>query len=272
MRRGAGALGLPMTPEGAAAVAAILADPAGALIATDFDGTLAPIVADPGAARPAPGAVEALALLAGHVGHIVVITGRPAQLAVDLGGMRTVPGAVVLGLYGAERWQAGTLTRAAPPDGLAEARRAVERGDRCLSRRAHRGQGRDLRGAYPQVGRPIGGLRRPSATGRGDRGRIRTAGRTGSVRAGAARSRPRQGRGAGVVRHADRSARRGVLRRRPRRPARVRRGPPAAGRGVAGLTVASRSDEAPAVAEDADLVVDGPSGVVDFLQRLLAAL
>ena len=40
------------TPEGAAGLAAIVADPRHALIALDFDGTLAPIVTEPAAARP----------------------------------------------------------------------------------------------------------------------------------------------------------------------------------------------------------------------------
>ncbi|MFZ2048009.1 MAG: trehalose-phosphatase, partial [Trebonia sp.] len=44
------------TAEGQAGLDAILADPARALIATDFDGTLAPIVADPADAAAAPGA------------------------------------------------------------------------------------------------------------------------------------------------------------------------------------------------------------------------
>ena len=37
---------------------------AGALIATDFDGTLAPLVPDPEDSRPVAGAVDALAALA----------------------------------------------------------------------------------------------------------------------------------------------------------------------------------------------------------------
>ena len=40
----------------------------------------------------------------------------------------------------------------------------------------------------------------------------------------------------------------------------------------AGLTVASSSVEAPAVAASADLVVDGPAGVVAFLEALLVAV
>ena len=75
----------PATPEGRAGLDALLARPGQALIATDFDGTLAPIVADPRAARPLPGAVPALRRLARVVGTVAVITGRPAA---GSGGLR----------------------------------------------------------------------------------------------------------------------------------------------------------------------------------------
>jgi trehalose 6-phosphate phosphatase len=55
------------------------ADPASALIATDYDGTLAPIVDDPAMAVAAPGAVAALKRLSGRVGTVAVITGRAAS-------------------------------------------------------------------------------------------------------------------------------------------------------------------------------------------------
>jgi trehalose 6-phosphate phosphatase len=51
----------PGTADGRAGLDAILAAPDRALIASDFDGTLAPIVADPAAATAAPGAADALA-------------------------------------------------------------------------------------------------------------------------------------------------------------------------------------------------------------------
>ncbi|MDX6429327.1 MAG: trehalose 6-phosphate phosphatase, partial [Streptosporangiaceae bacterium] len=44
----------PHTPEGAEGLAAILKSPDEALLAFDFDGVLAPIVADPAAARAHP--------------------------------------------------------------------------------------------------------------------------------------------------------------------------------------------------------------------------
>lgn len=89
-----------------------------ALIAVDFDGTLAPIVPDPDDSRPAPGAVGALRRLAERGARIAVVTGRDARTVVRLGGLDAVPGIVVAGLYGAERWHDGTLTTLPEPDEL----------------------------------------------------------------------------------------------------------------------------------------------------------
>ncbi|HMI25703.1 MAG TPA: trehalose-phosphatase, partial [Streptosporangiaceae bacterium] len=85
------------TPEGRAGLDALIADPSHALVAADFDGTLAPIVARPQDARPHPGALPALTALAGAVGTVAVITGRPAADAVALGGFGTIPGLIVIG-------------------------------------------------------------------------------------------------------------------------------------------------------------------------------
>jgi trehalose 6-phosphate phosphatase len=112
----------PRTPEGEAGLAAILRDPGHALIAMDFDGTLAPIVAEPSAARPHPAVLPALNRLAPRVGTLAIITGRPAQAAVELGGFAAVPGLIVIGQHGWERWQAGQLTSPPPPPGVALAR------------------------------------------------------------------------------------------------------------------------------------------------------
>ncbi|EFG65104.1 trehalose-phosphatase [Streptomyces sp. SPB074] len=116
-----------MTEAGRAGQRALLDRPERGGVALDFDGTLADIVPDPDAARARPGAVDALARLAPHVRSLAVITGRPAETAVHHGGFAHVPGLehlVVLGLYGAERWEAasGELTAPPPPPGLAAAR------------------------------------------------------------------------------------------------------------------------------------------------------
>src|SRR5215468_2901262 len=115
----------PVTPAGAAGLAAILADPAHALLAFDFDGVLAPIVADPEQSRPHPRVLPALARLAPRIGAIAVVTGRPAAVAVAYGGFATEDGLdrlVVFGHYGRERWQAGAITAPPPHHGVAAAR------------------------------------------------------------------------------------------------------------------------------------------------------
>ena len=91
------------------AVAALVADPRSALIALDFDGTLAPIVERPEDARPAEGAVDVLAALSGKVGQLAVVSGRAADEVVRLGELARVPGIVVLGHYGMQRWTDGQL-------------------------------------------------------------------------------------------------------------------------------------------------------------------
>jgi trehalose 6-phosphate phosphatase len=98
---------------------AVLDHPDETLVGIDFDGTLAPIVADPEQAHADPRAVAALARLGTLLGTVAVITGRPARTAVRLGGFRGVAGLghlVVLGQYGVERWDAATDEFDIPPD------------------------------------------------------------------------------------------------------------------------------------------------------------
>ncbi|MGW0612711.1 trehalose-phosphatase [Streptomyces sp. NPDC002788] len=107
----------PATKAGQEGLEALLARPGKALIGLDFDGTLAPIVADPERARAHPEALSALAALAPKVAAVAVITGRPAEVAVRNGAFANAPGLehlVVLGHYGAERWDARTGEVTAP--------------------------------------------------------------------------------------------------------------------------------------------------------------
>jgi trehalose 6-phosphate phosphatase len=94
----------------------------GAVVATDFDGTLAPLVADPESSRPVPGTIEALIALAGRGAQVAVITGRDAQTVVRLGGLDDVPGIVVAGIYGAETWTDGRLSTPDEPSELQQLR------------------------------------------------------------------------------------------------------------------------------------------------------
>jgi len=117
----------PTTSAGAEGLAALLARPRETVVALDFDGTLAEIVPDPEQARAHPRVVPALAALAPRVGSVVVITGRPAGVAIRYGGFAGVAGLeqlVVLGHYGAERWDAatGTVVTPAPHPGVAATR------------------------------------------------------------------------------------------------------------------------------------------------------
>ncbi len=89
----------------------------GALVATDFDGTLAPLTPDPQDSRPVAGAVEALTALTRRGARVAVITGRDARTVVRLGGLEAVPGLTVAGLYGIETWVDGEFTT---PDEPAE--------------------------------------------------------------------------------------------------------------------------------------------------------
>ncbi|TCC64460.1 trehalose-phosphatase [Kribbella pittospori] len=106
---------------------AIVADPAGAVISSDFDGVLSPLVEDPARARPVDGALDALARLARSVKQVAIVTGRPALVATELTGVTGHAGLgslVVLGHYGLERWDASTgrVTSEPVPEGVAVAR------------------------------------------------------------------------------------------------------------------------------------------------------
>lgn len=79
-------------------------DPEGTGLVLDFDGTLAPIVADPPAARITPGLSAPLRLLAQRLAVVAVVSGRPASF---LGEHVDVEGVRLLGVYGTEEWQGG---------------------------------------------------------------------------------------------------------------------------------------------------------------------
>src|SRR3954447_3996139 len=108
----------PRTAEGAAALKILLDQPDRAVVGCDFDGTLALISRRPEDSRPLPGAIEALSALAARFRAVAIITGRPAQQVVELGGFRGAPGLddlIVFGQYGRERWHAATDKVTAPP-------------------------------------------------------------------------------------------------------------------------------------------------------------
>lgn len=111
---------------------AAAADPSSVLLALDFDGTLAPIVDDPEDSRLHDGSAEALGQLGERLGHIAIITGRGVAVVRRLGRLEERDGLgrlIVLGQYGAERWDAATgdETPNVVPEAIEAARPTVER-------------------------------------------------------------------------------------------------------------------------------------------------
>ena len=256
----------PRTAQGRTGLAALRADPTGALVAIDYDGTLAPIVSDPSRAVPAPGAVEALIALAGQVGRVAIVTGRPASVVVELAGLTAVPGLVVMGQYGVERWHDGVLDAASPAPGLDEAREALpamvarvgavleDKGHSLVvhTRNAPRGALERLAGPVTELGlrtglevhpgRQVLELRPPGFDKHGALVAVASPCPSAVLFAG-------DDIGDGTAYDAVDELR---------------------AEGVPGVTVFSDSTEGPAELRDrADLVVDGPAGVVEVLQQLL---
>jgi trehalose 6-phosphate phosphatase len=265
----------PGTPEGRAGLDALLASPGHALIAMDFDGTLAPIVDRPDQARAHPGAVPAITALAKAVGTVAVITGRPPADAVRLGGLDAVPGLIVLGHYGWQRWQDGRLTAPASPPAVEAARAALpdllrEAGapegtwieDKTHALAVHTRRAADpqaaLRGLSAPLGELAGRLGLAAEPGRfvielRPPGVDKGTALTGLVRERAATSDLFCGDDLG-----DLPAFAAVRALRAS--------------GVPGCAVASASPESPRVAKAADLVVDGPAGIVALLAAIAADL
>lgn len=264
----------PRTEAGRGGWAALRSDPRHALVALDFDGTLSPIVTEPAAARLVDGGLPVLRRLAGSVGTLAVITGRPAATVVELGGLDAVPGLLVEGQYGAEQWHAGQLRVADPPPGIARVREllpgvladagadpAVWVEDKALALVVHTRRARDPAAVQAALAEPV----RQLAAAYGlemHPGRyvleIRPPGhdKGGVLRALVADRRPAAVLFAGDD-LGDLPAFEAVEALRAA--------------GLPGLTVCSGSAEAAAVAERADLVVDGPPGVLALLDELAAS-
>ena len=272
-------LPIPATTAGADGLRALLASPADALVGLDFDGTLSPIVADPALARPAVGAVQVVRRLAAVAGTLAVITGRPAITVVRLFGLDAdaPPNLVVLGHYGLQHWTAATgvvtvsvaheasvaavrdalpgllASSGAPPgttiedkgDSLAVHVRRTADPDAALA--ALREPLRALAGVHGlrlEPGRMVLELRPPGI----DKGLVLES----LARKRAARAVCYAGDDLGDVAAFDALDR---LR----------------GRGVPGLAICAGSAEVPELAARADLVVDGPAGLIALLPAVADA-
>ena len=271
------AAGLPRaaTTEGQTGLDALLSAPADALIASDYDGTLSPIVGDPAAAHAHPGAIGALRRLAAHVGTLAIITGRPVVQAVELGGLATVPGLIVLGHYGWERWQDGQVSAPPVPPGVAAARRELP----GVLRAAGAPDGTRIEDKGHAVAVHTRGTADPDAALARLRGPLETlAGQTGlALEPGrlVVELRP-PGMDKGVALRelaAERDARSVLFSGDDLGDlaafAAVR---DLRTTGIPGVTVVSAAPESDLPTEDADLVVDGPDGIAALFTALADAL
>jgi trehalose 6-phosphate phosphatase len=96
-----------------------------ALIALDFDGTLAPISPHPDDARPVPGVHQVLRDVRATGAALAVVTGRSVASLLRVSGFDAVPGIVIYGLHGVERWENGRLRAPATPPGIDELRQSL---------------------------------------------------------------------------------------------------------------------------------------------------
>ena len=106
-------------PELSAAVPELSAAASGpALVALDFDGTLALISPHPEDARPVSGAHQVLCDVRATGATLAIVTGRSVASLLRVSGFGDIPGLVIYGTHGAERWEDGLLRAPAPPPGL----------------------------------------------------------------------------------------------------------------------------------------------------------
>jgi len=268
-----------MSPEAEERYDALVAVASYAVVGLDFDGTLAPIVPDPEQARAHPDAVPALAALAPRIASVAVVTGRPAGVAVRHGGFAGVPGLehlVVLGHYGAERWDAATgmVTSEPVPPGVTTARDRLpgllrEAGvpdafveDKDSSLAVHTRRLDDPVGAFELLRAPLTALAEETSL-RLEPGNLVLELRPPGIDKGVALRGLIESTGARSILYAgddlgDLAAYRAIQAERET--------------GLRAVLLATRSSNAAELIEAADVVVDDPSGVVTVLTALSDAI
>ncbi len=197
--------------------------------------------------------------------------GRPAEVAVDYGGLLGVPGLTVLGHYGLERWADGHVTAPPPSPAVETVRRrlpallqelgapagtAVEDKGRSLA--VHVRGTSDPAGAYRLVEGPLRALAEEVGLAVEPGRMVLELRPSGADKGGALHALVAEFRPSCVVfigdDLGDLAAFTAVDELRAD--------------GVPGLLVCSGSTEVSALAERADIVVDGPEGVVALLDVL----
>jgi trehalose 6-phosphate phosphatase len=250
---------------------AFKARPESAAVFLDFDGVLSEIVPVPSEARPAPGVTELLSDLGEAVGTVVIVSGRRASELLEWLG----PSVEIWGVHGAERTIGGTVRlsdKASPYQELmhAVAREAEERlgplagvtvEDKAVVVTLHYRTAQDKDSARRAVEETAGVLaERHGLSAHGGRQSVELRPPVELSKSTVVLDRARSTGAASALFVGDDTV-----------------DLPAfdaldelAREGVTTLRVAVRSDESPeALLERADVVVDGPSGVVEFLAGLL---
>ncbi len=258
----------------------LVARAGGVIVGLDFDGTLAPIVDDPDSAHIHPDAPRVLTDLAAVVRAVAVVTGRPARQALALGGLDAVGDAIgdagrelyLFGQYGNERWSSTNrrIVSPRPPAGLASFARELPRvlreadagdayvEDKGLAVAVHTRRLADPDDAFQRLVKPIGRLaERHGLTV--EPGRRVLEVRSDGMHKGLVVEYLAEHLEIGGFLFAgddlgDLQAFEAVLDLRRR--------------GLPTLLVCSASMEQPALRDLADVVVDGPDGVMAFLQEL----
>ena len=241
-----------------------------------------PVVDDPEAARLHPAAPGALLELAEAVRAVAVITGRPARQAIAMGDLDALGNAMldrgaelfVFGQYGNERWSATEqrIRSPRPPAGLASFERelpSVLRSagaagayveEKGLAVAVHTRRMDDPTGTFERLVKPISALaERHHLTIEPGRNVIEV--RSGDMHKGhALRAFVAEQEATGVVFGGDDLG--DVEAFEAVRSLRAE--------GLPGLVVCSASTERPDLVRLADVVVDGPQGVVELLTALSA--
>jgi trehalose 6-phosphate phosphatase len=244
-----------------------------ALLALDFDGTLAPVQADPDRSRPAPGALEAIGALAARGARIAVVTGRDALTVLRLGRFDTVPGLLIEGIYGAETWAGGELASPPTPAAIEAARAqlpdvldavpadpAVWIEDKRLSLVVHARRAADPDAALDRVREPVAALAATVGLQTHD-GRQVIELRLPGFDKGRALRHAAERTGAHIVLYVgddlgDVPAFKEIHALRAE--------------GCAAFSVGVLSGEVPELAELTDVQVEGPAGVVELLATIVA--
>ena len=234
-------------------------------------------MAKPDDARPADGAIDALRRLAPLLGRIVIVTGRPVDSMRAISGLGEHPalGSVtVLGHYGLERWEVGdgTVDRPPPDKRLDLVRRelpallagragaAIE--DKSHSVAVHTRNAPDAEGLFAALRPGLHELAARAGLEAVDGRYVVELRPAGLDKGHALRGYVAEAPTSSVVfcgdDLGDLPAFAAVSELRDS--------------GTPGLTVASASDEVAEVAAAADLVVDGPAGIVTFFLSLADTL